>query len=104
MIAALVALILFGATALALATPVFLVARKRNRLDTIRSFARGAAIVALFCAALEYSSERLVANCVAAGGNPDRACVDFGSTGFQTLVLGGYAVGSWFTAFVMWRQ
>ena len=104
MITALVAFILFGAAAFVLAAPVFLVARNRSRFDTIRSFAIGAAIVALFCAALEYSSERLVANCIAAGGNPERACVDFGSAGFQTLVLGGYAVGSWFTAFFMWRQ
>ena len=104
MVTAVVAFILFGAAAFALASPVFLVARKRRRFDTIRSFVRGAAVVALFCAALEYSSERLVANCVAAGGNPERACVDFGSTGFQTVVLGGYAVGSWFTAFFMWRQ
>ena len=100
----LVAFLLFGAASLASGSPLFLVARSRGRADTVRRFAGGAVLVGLFCAALEFGSERLVSQCVATGRNPAYACIDIGATALQSIAIVSYSVVAWLTALVLWRR
>jgi hypothetical protein len=90
-----------GALVLALGSPVFYIARRQQRRDTIRNFALGAAGVALACALLEVTSNRQVAQCIAAG-NPD--CIDAGAAGMRLLFIGGYIASAWIAAFTMYRR
>ncbi|MCI0425569.1 MAG: hypothetical protein L0Z47_06935 [Actinobacteria bacterium] len=83
---------------LALAAPVFLVARRQRRYDTVRNFAISAAVIALLCVAVEVVSERQVAQCVAAG---NAECIDAGASGLQLLFAGGYVVAAWVAAYSM---
>ncbi len=78
-----------------LASPVFYMARKTGRKDTIRSFAIGGAVVVLFIATLAYVSEVQVEQCLEAG-NPN--CLDAGTPGLQLVILGAYVVASWWVA------
>ena len=79
----------------ALASPLFYIARKRGRRDTIRSFAIGGAAVVIFIATLAYVSEIQVEQCLEAG-NP--SCLDSGTPGLQLVILGAYVVASWWSA------
>jgi hypothetical protein len=99
-----VAFVLFSAVSLALGLPLFWVARSRDRTDTIRRFVGGAAFVGLFCATLEYGSERLVAQCLATGANSEYRCLDPGSAGLKSMAVVGYAIVAWLTALALWRR
>jgi hypothetical protein len=81
--------------------PVFLVARRQRRADTIRNFLLGAGVIALLCGTMEYVSIRQVNQCLNAG-NTD--CVDAGTIGMQMVFVAGYAIAAWITAFSMHRS
>jgi hypothetical protein len=101
MLEALRSFVVVGGAALALGSPVFLVARRLRRPDTMRNFLLGAGVIALFCAVMEVVSNRQVAQCIAAG-NPD--CYDAGTVGLQILFIGGYVATAWITAYSMHRS
>ncbi len=100
----LISIPLFSAVALAAAVPLFWVARKRKQADVARRWAWGALAVGLLCATLEYSGNKAVDQCVAAGGNPETTCVDFGAVGFQLLIAGLFAAGAWWKAHFIWQN
>lgn len=104
MITLVVSFVVFGAVSLVVGAPLFVVAHKVGRVDTMRRFAGGAAFVALFCATLEFGSHRLVDQCLATGSNPAYACLDPGSVGLQAIGVVGYGIVAWLTAVALWRR
>ena len=84
-----------------LASPLFFMARKKRRTDTIRSFAIGGAVVVAFVAGLAHVSKVQVDQCFEAG-NPN--CVDAGTSGLQLLIMGGYVVAAWWVTYVLSDQ
>ncbi len=94
MVTFLVALVIFTGILLVVSIPLLLVARRDGRFDTIRKFLVGAGVVGLLCAIGSATSDALVNKCTDAG-NSSSACIDAGTTGFQVLLVGGYAVAAW---------
>jgi ABC-type enterobactin transport system permease subunit len=90
-----------GGLALIAAGPLFLIARRQGKSDTMRNFLIGAGVIALVCGTMEYVSERQVAQCLAAGNND---CYDAGTIGLQLLFVGGYAVSAWISAYSLYRS
>ena len=84
-----------------LASPLFYMARKKRRFDTIRSFAIGGAVVVALVAGLAQVSKVQVDQCLEAG-NPN--CVDAGTSGLQILIMGGYVIAAWWVAYVLTDQ
>lgn len=84
-----------------MASPVFVVAWRRGRRDTIRNFAVGTVAIGVLCGSIAAVSERQVAQCVAAG-NSD--CIDAGAAGLQLVIIGIFVLASWVAASVMWRD
>ena len=93
-------LLLFVVLLAVLGTPLWLVAARLGRTRTIRNFAIGAVGVALAAALMAYVSERQMAQCEAAG-NP--SCFDYGTTGFQILMVLVYVTTAWWSAYSIWR-
>ncbi len=69
--------------------PLIFIARRRGREALARRFLIAAAVVAGLSAAIAASSEVLVERCFEAGNT---GCVDFGSSGFRMLLIGGYII------------
>lgn len=84
----------------ALGSPLWVVAARRGRTRTIRNFAIGAGLVSLASGLMAYISERQMAQCEAAG-NP--SCFDYGTTGFQILMVFVFVVVAWWSAYSIWR-
>jgi hypothetical protein len=84
-----------------MASPVFVVAWRRGRRDTIRNFAVGTVAIGVLCGSIAAISERQVAQCTAAG-NSD--CIDAGAAGLQLVIIGIFVLASWVAASVMWRD
>ncbi|HET9260905.1 MAG TPA: hypothetical protein VFP42_12350 [Acidimicrobiia bacterium] len=84
-----------------MASPVFVVAWRRQRRDTIRNFALGAVVIGVLCGSITAISERQVDQCLAAG-NTD--CIDAGAAGLQLVIIGIFVLSSWVAASVMWRD
>ena len=81
-----------------LALPVMLVALLQNRTQTIRRFVQSGLAVALLCALLAMSSDRLIDQCAAAG-NLD--CTDFGAAGMQAMFIAGFVATAWIRAYIL---
>ncbi len=81
--------LLYGGVLSALATPVFILARRRAKMQTFRNFVIGVGVVGMLMAITHYTSDRLVAQCQAVGNTQ---CVDAGSTGMLVLFGIGFAV------------
>jgi len=90
-------------TALAsgLATPVFVVAWKRRRIDTIRSFSIGALAVGGLCGVIAYVSEVQVGQCRDAGAGE---CIDWGAAGMQFTLVLIFVLFSWAIAAAVWKD
>lgn len=84
-----------------LCSPVFVLAWRRERLDTIRNFAIGSVFIGVLCGFIAMVSHRQVAQCIEAG-NSD--CVDSGAVGLQVLLVGLFVVASWVVSWTMWRS
>jgi len=84
-----------------LASPLFVVIWRRDRLITGRNFLVGALVIGILCATIETVSERQVLQCIDAG-NSD--CFDSGAAGLQLLFVGLYSVAAWWNAFLIWRD
>lgn len=85
----------------ALGLPLWFVAWKQRRLDTVRNFAIGAGVVAFLAGLVAMTSERAVQQCIAANG---RACVDPGGPGVQIVLVVFYLLVSWLVAYKMWSD
>jgi hypothetical protein len=81
--------------------PLLIVARKRRRPDTARKFAVAALCVAAVSAIISFTSDRLVAQCEAAG-NP--ACIDSGSAGMKLVIVAIFAIVTWVVAYLMYQD
>lgn len=84
-----------------LGLPLWIVAWRRRRRDTIRNFGIGAVVVAALVGIVEITSDRAVEECLAAG-NPD--CLDSGSAGMQLVMVAFYALVNWFVAYKIWTE
>ncbi|HEX9848292.1 MAG TPA: hypothetical protein VGB33_07725 [Acidimicrobiia bacterium] len=93
-------LIVSGVTVV-LGAPVFMVAWRKRRTKTIRSFLISAGVVGILSGLTAGSSERQVAQCLEAG-NSD--CVDSGAAGLQLLMMVIYVVVAWYSAIVIYRE
>jgi hypothetical protein len=85
----------------ALGLPLWFVAWRLNRRDTIRNFAIGAGVVAVLAGVVAATSERALEQCAAVNG---RDCVDPGSGGVQLVMAIFYLLASWFVAYKMWSD
>lgn len=86
---------------LILATPLFVMAWRRDRPATIRNFAIAAAVIGIASGSLAGISDRQTAQCLDAG-LPD--CFDSGTAGLQLLFIGIYLFAAWFAAYTMYRD
>lgn len=84
-----------------LSLPLLYLARRKRADHTARNFILGALAVGLLCGILAESSERLIAQCFESGSP---GCVDIGASGFQTLLIGLYAVAAGAMTFVIWKE
>lgn len=98
---ALTTFLIVGGVLLLAATPLFIVARMRKEPRTIRSFALGALVVAILCAAVAAGSERQVTQCLDAG-NTD--CIDSGAAGLQMVMIVLYVIAALSTAWLTYRE
>jgi hypothetical protein len=94
-------MVIYGGLLAVLASPLFYMTWRRNRLSAGRNFALAAVGIAVMCSALAVVSERQVLQCIDAG-NSD--CFDSGAVGLQLLFIGIYVVVAWSNAFFMWRD
>ena len=94
-----IGLVVYGAVAFALATPLFVVARRHDKPSTVRGFVYGGLGVAVACALLAAGTHDLRAACDEAGYNLSYACLDVGAAGLQLLFVGGFAAAAWMTAY-----
>ncbi len=83
-----------------LSIPLWVVATRSGRRDTIRNFVVAGGAVAMLAALLEADSERKVLQCFEAG-NP--TCVDSGAIGMILVMAALYVVAAWFAAFSIWK-
>lgn len=93
--------VIMTAVAGGLATPVFVVAWKRHRTDTIRGFAFGALAVGGLCGVIAYVSEVQVNQCLDAGAGE---CIDWGAAGMQFTLVLIFVLFSWAIATAVWRD
>lgn len=84
-----------------LAVPVFVVAWRKRRLTTIRSFLASAVGVGVLCGSIAAGSERQVTQCLEAG-NAD--CIDSGAAGLQALMMAIYVIVAWVGAVLIYRD
>lgn len=84
-----------------LATPVFVVAWKRRRPDTIRSFAVGAFVIGALCGVIAYVSDVQVTQCRDAGAGE---CVDWGAAGMQFTLVLVFELFAWAIATAVWKD
>lgn len=82
-----------------LGLPLWYVAWRERRRDTIRNFVIGAAVVAVLAGIVALTSERAVAQCAAVNG---RECIDPGSDGVQFVLVTFYLIVNWFVAYKLW--
>jgi hypothetical protein len=94
------ALVILGILA-ALGAPLWFVAWRQHRRDTIRNFAVGAGVVAILAGIVAMTSERAVEQCIAANG---RDCIDPGGSGVQVVLVVFYLLANWFVAYKMWSD
>ncbi len=87
--------VLYLALLLALAIPVFVVARRRSKPSTIRNVAISALVVSGLMAITRYTSDQLVQQCVDVGNTQ---CIDAGSTGILWLFGLGFTTVVWLRA------
>jgi len=80
------------AVLLVLAVPVFVVARRRRRPNTIRNVAISAVVVGGLMGLTRFTSNRLVEQCIDVGNTQ---CYDAGSTGILWLFAIGFTVVVW---------
>lgn len=85
----------------ALATPLWVVTWRKDRLESARNFLIVAIVIGICAATLETVSERQVLQCLEAG-NSD--CFDSGTSGLQLLAVVLYTGVAWFNAYLMWRD
>ena len=88
----------FAAVLAVLGGPVWVVAWRHARPATMYRFGVAGLVVAMFAAANEVLSDRLVSQCEAAGNT---ACVDIGGAGTRLTVLGGFAIVAWWRVYVI---
>lgn len=84
-----------------LASPLFFIARREGRTDTIKRFLIGGAVIVALVATLAFVSDRNIEQCFNAG---NRGCVDAGTTGLQMMLVGGYVVTAWWVSWVIANQ
>ncbi len=94
-----IGLVVYGTIAFVLAIPLFVSARRRARHAAFRGFVYGGVGVAVACALLAAGTHELRGACDEAGYNLSYACLDVGAAGLQLLLVGGYAVAAWITAY-----
>ncbi|HXV71650.1 MAG TPA: hypothetical protein VEB69_09640 [Acidimicrobiia bacterium] len=93
--------VIMTAVAGGLATPVFVVAWKRRRPDTIRSFAVGAFVIGALCGVIAYVSDVQVTQCRDAGAGE---CVDWGAAGMQFTLVLVFELFAWAIATAVWKD
>jgi hypothetical protein len=93
-------LLRFAVLLAALGAPLWIVAWRYGQVRTMRKFGYGASGVALASALLAVISRRQMLQCEAVG-YPN--CFDYGTTGFQTLMVFVFAVMAWWSAYSIWR-
>jgi hypothetical protein len=84
-----------------LGLPLWYVAWRERRRDTIRNFVLGALVVAVLAGIVALTSERAVQQCTAVNG---RECIDPGSGGVQLVLVTFYLIANWFVAYKMWSD
>ena len=84
-----------------LGLPLWYVARREGRGDTIRNFVIGAAVVAVLSGIVALTSERALEQCAAVNG---RECIDPGSDGVQFVLVTFYVIVAWFVAYKLWSD
>lgn len=80
---------------LALALPVFWVARRRGRPNTIKNVAISALVVSGLMGVTRYTSNKAVEQCIGVGNTQ---CFDAGSTGMLWMFAIGFTVVVWLRA------
>lgn len=83
-----------------LGVPLWFAARREGRPQTIKNYAIGGGAIAVVCGLLAIISERQMEQCADAGYSN---CFDYGTTGFQTVLVVGFAVSAWLSAYFIWR-
>lgn len=101
MITFLTTLILFVAILAVLGIPLWWVAFQAQKRTTLRNFTIAAALIAFFSALMAAISDRQIAQCEAAGNT---ACIDYGTTGLQAVMVFFFVVGAWWSAYSIWRS
>lgn len=94
-------LVIFSGLIAVLASPLFYLAWRKERLVTARNFLIGLGVVAVSCAVLAVVSERQVMQCLDAGNSE---CIDSGAAGLQLLLVAVFTAAAWFNAYFMWRD
>ncbi|MGB8361919.1 MAG: hypothetical protein WCE80_11030 [Acidimicrobiia bacterium] len=84
-----------------LGLPLWYVAWREGRRDTIRNFVLGAVVVAVLAGIVALTSERALEQCMAANG---RECIDPGADGVQLVMVGFYLIINWFVAYKLWSD
>ncbi|MGD2044217.1 MAG: hypothetical protein PVJ28_11245, partial [Acidimicrobiia bacterium] len=84
-----------------LGAPLWWAAYQERKRTTLRNFAIGASGIAFVSAAMAAISERQIAQCEAAGNT---ACIDYGTTGLQVVMVFFFAVGAWWSAYSIWKS
>lgn len=84
-----------------LGLPLWYVARREGRRDTIRNFLIGAGVVAVLSGIVAITSERALEQCAAVNG---RECIDPGSDGVQFVLVTFYLIVAWFVAYKLWSD
>lgn len=100
MLTFLTTLLLFAALLAALGSPLWWIAHRSGKRTTIRNFAIAASGIAVLSALMAAISERQIAQCEAAGNT---ACIDYGTTGLQFVMIFFYVVGAWWSAYSIWK-
>lgn len=93
--------VIMTAVAGGLATPVFVVAWKRRRRDTIRTFAIGAIAIGALCGVIAHVSEVQVNQCLDAGAGE---CIDWGAAGMQFTLVLVFVLFAWAIATAVWKD
>ena len=83
------------------AAPLLFIARRRGRDELVRKFLIAGAVVAALTALIGASSDELVRKGFAAGNT---GCVDFGSSGFRMLLMGGYILVALGEAYLVYQD